>query len=823
MTHRSSQSTFFIIYFTLAVVLFGFSVWAASPQQLQMMTNQEKAASPEEADAVVLPEKLDSERVDSIIASMSDEQVRRLLIQELKKQAALGAMERESEKKVGGLAGFIDQTRELIKFLRARIEFLRSGVDVGIVTDDSPSIFTYLGKGERGNNPLISIFSVVAVFAASLIIDWLFRRYTLKARRRIENNPPVGWMGKIGGLSIRALLDFISICMFVIVTLAIFYIFLDRYTGQRVLVATYLMAFVIVRCFHLVSRFLLVPNVPALRFLPMSDSTAAYLHRWIVAIVVIMSFGLLTCGIFRLAGTSEADHFMMVTLVGFTIAVMLSWMILQKRQQVALALAGDLPESGLRARLSGYWHHFALFGVFLILVFSIIQRLLLGMGEFSSVKTLLIIVLYFLLDWVLRQILRVAFGIAQKPDDLKHAIQRIETDETTSASDASSSTPTGEINDEEQQEEPEKALKTVAGNINIDRVKRVLHNGLRIALGASMFFWIMNVWGIELPVGRGVANATFDILITVLICYVLWELINAAIQRRLQVEMPESDEDMEEGGAGGSRVGTLLLLLRKFMFAVILVMVTLIGLSRIGVDIGPLIAGAGVIGLAIGFGAQTLVRDIISGVFFLVDDAFRVGDYVDTGVAKGMVEQISIRSFKLRNPRGMVTTIPFGDVGSVTNFSRDYIITKLDIRLRYDTDLEMVRKIIKKKVYMKIMENKELGPKLLDPIKSQGVRQMEDSAMIVRVKYKTIPGEQFVIRKEVYRLMQEAFKEHGIEFAHRNVTVYMPSEETKAASTGESGAGAVPSEAADKKRVEAAAAAAIAAAQADEEAQKPKA
>ncbi|MHC4106260.1 MAG: hypothetical protein ACYSR9_15055, partial [Planctomycetota bacterium] len=557
MTQCSSQTTFFIIFFTLAVVLFGSSVWAAGPQQLQMLTKQEKAANPEDADTVVLPEKLDSERVDSIIASMSDEQVRRLLIQELKKQAALGAMEREVEKEVGGLAGFINQTRKWIKFLRARIEFLRSGMDVGIVADDSPSIFTYLGKGERGSNPLRSIFSVVAVFAASLIIDWFFRRYTLKARRRIENNPPVGWMGKIGGLSFRALLDFISICVFAIATLAIFYIFLDRYTGQRVLVATYLMAFVAVRCFHLVSRFLLVPNVPALRFLPMSDSTAAYLHRWIVAIVVIGSFGLLTCGIFRLAGTSEADHFMMVTLVSFTIAAMLSWMILQKRKQVALALMEDLPESGLRARLSGYWHHFAVFGVFLILVFSIIQRLLLGMGEFSSVKTLLIIALYLLLDWTLRQILRVAFGIAQKPDDLKQAIQRIETDETASAPDASSSTPTGEIKDEQQQEEPDEAPKTVTGHINISRVKRVLRTGLRIALAASMFFWIMSVWGIELPVGKEVANAIFDILITVLICYVLWELINAAIQRRLQVEMPESDEDHEEGGAGGSRVGTL--------------------------------------------------------------------------------------------------------------------------------------------------------------------------------------------------------------------------------------------------------------------------
>ena len=243
-------------------------------------------------------------------------------------------------------------------------------------------------------------------------------------------------------------------------------------------------------------------------------------------------------------------------------------------------------------------------------------------------------------------------------------------------------------------------------------------------------------------------KAVTRILIVVLICYVVWEIISAMIQRKLAEEMPETNEDMEEGGAGGSRIGTLLLLLRKFLFVVIVVMATMTLLSSIGVDIGPLIAGAGVIGLAIGFGAQRLVKDIIAGVFFLMDDAFRVGDYIETAGTKGLVDHISLRSLRLRHPRGMVNTIPFGDIGIVTNMSRDYIITKLDFRVRYDTDVEKVRKIIKKKVYGPIMQNEELAPKLLDKIKSQGVRQMDDSAMIMRVKYKTAPGEQFVIRKE---------------------------------------------------------------------------
>jgi small-conductance mechanosensitive channel len=242
------------------------------------------------------------------------------------------------------------------------------------------------------------------------------------------------------------------------------------------------------------------------------------------------------------------------------------------------------------------------------------------------------------------------------------------------------------------------------------------------------------------------------------------------------------------------------------MFAVMFVIVALIILASMGVNIGPLIAGAGVVGLAIGFGAQTLVKDIIAGVFFLMDDAFRVGDFIETSGTKGMVEHISLRSLRLRNARGPIHTIPFGDMGTVTNMSRDYIITKLDFRVRYDTDVDKVRKVIKK-IYQEIEQDEEMGPKLLGKIKSQGVKRLDDSAMIMRVKYMTKPGDQFIIRRELYRMMQESFRKNGIEFAHRNVTVYMPPGEednTPAEKVAEAGA----------------AAAAIAAAQEEEAAKK---
>jgi small-conductance mechanosensitive channel len=165
----------------------------------------------------------------------------------------------------------------------------------------------------------------------------------------------------------------------------------------------------------------------------------------------------------------------------------------------------------------------------------------------------------------------------------------------------------------------------------------------------------------------------------------------------------------------------------------------------------------------------------------------------------------------------MVFTIPFGDMGAVQNFSRDYIITKLDIRVRYDADVDKIRKIIKR-INKEFEQHEEIGPVLLSPIKSQGVREMDDSAMILRVKFKTPPGEQFVVRREVYRRIQESFREHGIEFAHRNVTVYLPPEVTGAAAAEGSGPKGQP----DKTLLEASAAAALAASETDVTEKKPQ-
>jgi small-conductance mechanosensitive channel len=560
---------------------------------------------------------------------------------------------------------------------------------------------------------------------------------------------------------------------------------------------------------YLVLRFFLAPRTPALRFLPFSDETALYLHHWLLALIFVLCFGNVTRGVLGLAGTTELTQLKFSTIYGLIAAGMIIWMIVQKRKAAAATFSRGLPETCLRYRLAQKWHHFAIFAV-LVLLAAAIGAGILGTSSGQALLTLLMIPLYFMLDWILRLMLEAAFGIVEQQEEQPVPAAAI------------SDVPQDDIEAEADRIEAGEAAEDQAapgGGLDLDRMKAPLRAALRIALAVLLFLWILDIWNLDLPIGEAVVRTLIKILVVVLICYVAWGLVNAAIMRRMREEMPEEeDEEQEEGGAGGSRIATLLLLLRKFMLVVIIIMATLIVLSALGVNIGPLIAGAGVFGLAIGFGAQTLVRDIISGVFFLMDDAFRVGDYLEVAGTKGTVEHISLRSLRLRNPRGMVNFIPFGDMQMVTNLSRDYVIMKLDFRVRYDADVEKIRKIIKKKVYKQIMENPELGPKLLEPIKSQGVREMDDSAMVMRVKYKTKPGDQFAIRKEVYRLMQEAFREEGIEFAHRNVTVYMPPEpgseaDTQAAGEGQQKDAKVDSEA----QRQAAAAAALAAIQAEEE------
>lgn len=286
------------------------------------------------------------------------------------------------------------------------------------------------------------------------------------------------------------------------------------------------------------------------------------------------------------------------------------------------------------------------------------------------------------------------------------------------------------------------------------------------------------LWGLDLGRQGGHPFArTLDILLVLIIAASAYRAVNRYIDHKILEEGGTLDdqpfnpgEGDNEGGKSQSRLATLLPIFRNVLVAGLGAIGFMVILASLGVDIGPLFAGAGVVGIAIGFGAQTLIRDIFSGAFFLIDDAFRKGEYIEIDKVKGVVEKISIRSFQLRHHLGAVHTVPFGEIKQLTNYSRDWVMMKLPLRLTYDTDVEKVRKLIKK-LGQQLLDDPVIGHLFLQPLKSQGVYAMEDSAMIVRVKFMTRPGDQFVTRKVVYAAIRELFQKEDVHFAHREVTV----------------------------------------------------
>ena len=195
-------------------------------------------------------------------------------------------------------------------------------------------------------------------------------------------------------------------------------------------------------------------------------------------------------------------------------------------------------------------------------------------------------------------------------------------------------------------------------------------------------------------------------------------------------------------------------------------------LSVFGVEITPLLAGAGVVGIAVGFGAQTLVRDILSGVFYLIEDVFRIGDYIEGGSsAKGTVERITLRTVALRHQNGPLHFVPYGVLGAVRNNSRDWVIDKFELPLPVDVDSEFVRKTVKK-IGQQMLEDPALAAVIVEPLKAK-LYKIQPGAKIFRCKIQTPPGKQFEVRGEAYKRIEAALKAAGIQYADTNTRIVM--------------------------------------------------
>lgn len=171
------------------------------------------------------------------------------------------------------------------------------------------------------------------------------------------------------------------------------------------------------------------------------------------------------------------------------------------------------------------------------------------------------------------------------------------------------------------------------------------------------------------------------------------------------------------------------------------------------------------------FGAQALVRDVISGLLYMIDDAFRVGEYVDTGRHKGTVEKISIRSVRLRHHNGQFHNVPYGQFGAVTNFSRDWITLKFNLRFNRAVDVGRVRKLTKQ-LGQDLLEDPKLGPEFLVPIKLQGMVDVQENALVLRFKFTVKPTEPSLVRCGAMKRLFQLFNDNGIMFADNAVIVH---------------------------------------------------
>lgn len=264
-------------------------------------------------------------------------------------------------------------------------------------------------------------------------------------------------------------------------------------------------------------------------------------------------------------------------------------------------------------------------------------------------------------------------------------------------------------------------------------------------------------------------GASMPALLTLFAAYFGWALARLAIDRQLQQYGygPRLPGD-EEIGSPGSRLQTVRPMLRAAF--VIAVVASLIVLAHLGVDAAPLIAGAGVFGLAISFGSQSLVRDVISGLFYIWDDAFRVGEYIDTGRLKGTVEALGVCSVKLRHHNGPLHTIPYGQLGAVTNQSRDFATIKFSLRLEPGTDIELVRKTVKR-IGFDMQQEPESAAEILLPLKLQGIVEVTETALVVRFKFTARPVKPSWVQREYLKRIYRVSAEKGIAFASGALTL----------------------------------------------------
>ncbi len=685
---------------------------------------------PEKKEAPIeLPEKFTPEEADALLGKLTDAQARQLLARQLHKQAELQAA---AETKIeGSSAMLLVQLRQGLegtgKDAGRRVKVVAEGWRQ--LPEALASSLDKISGGKGAGGLLLQLVFFAAIVAFAMLARRAVQRMVVEPYLRARPATGAGLGARLVAALQRLLLDLLPLAAFALVAIGAANLLFAAGSAERTLQVTFATGAILVYVVAVASHFVLSPDSPALRPLPVDDRTARFVHRWIVRVAAVWAFALLIAGLLFVAGLPPEVEMMIRLTSGALVSLMLLGVILDARGAVAAAIRGGnaagASGSTWRATLAGTWHLFAI--LYLLLVFLVWAAGTIDHGRSlagAALASLGMVLAYPLLDrWISRGI-----------DDVF-------------------SSGTGEA----PRQRPEFAV--------------MLHRVMRVLLIVMLLAGVSELWGFKFlgeagaKMRQAVLEASFDLLAAAALAGIGWQFVKLGIDRRLRPR--EVNGVMVEPT---SREKTLLPLARNFILVVLALMTLMLVLSGLGVNIGPLLAGAGVLGLAIGFGAQTLVKDILTGVFFLMDDAFRIGEYIQSGTYKGTVEAFGMRSVKLRHHRGPIYTVPFGELKAIQNMSRDWVIDKFNIGITYDSDISMAKKLIKQ-IGKELAADPEFGPKFIEPLKMQGVEKFGDFAVEIRVKMMTKPNQQFGIRRRAFAMIKKAFDANGVKFAYPTVQV----------------------------------------------------
>lgn len=690
-----------------------------------------------EETAPQIPQELSPETVDALMGRLSDEDVRTLLRGELIRRAEMQATEDEQGDPT--LANIEARLMDMTMRISERVS--RWSVRIANLDERLPEVRKRLAKASLGVPGILAAIAglIGAGVAAALLTGWLTQSW----RAWLRTSQGLGYWMRFARSNALLVLEVLPIIAFVYASRGAAFLLGDLLGPLSNMIWIYYTGVQYSWGAIVLVRRTLAPEAPGLRMVSLPDIAASRLHQLLRRVILIGLAGWLIGGLWFHLGFGFPPALVTVAISGICVSGVLLLAILRNRQPIRGAILDMLHETDLAPRGRAFLSNLSplvLAGfVLLATLYWLAHWLERGQHRLEGpVGTLIVLLLLPMLDRFGREVISSAFKVS---------------------TDARA------------------------------RLSGVLNGSWRVATGLIGLALISSLWGLDLlTLAKGDnapiwADAAFDIAVTVLIGLFLWYFVKAILYT--EAASGTADEDIDPANMPKtSRLTTLLPLFRSVLLIILISVVVMMVLTKLGVDIGPLLASAGIIGIAIGFGAQTLVRDIFSGIFFLIDDAFRVGEYIELDKdLRGEVQAISVRSLQLRHHRGPVITIPFGELKNVTNHNRDWVIYKMSFRLEPETDPHKVKKIVKQ-VGKEFWDHPDHGPKFLEPLKSQGVYFIDDdSALVIRVKFKCLPRAQFVLRREIYHRLRAVFAENDIRFARRKVEV-VGSDEAKAIEGG---------------------------------------